>query len=271
MMEPLEVYQKVNKIVQSIYTSRLKIQILLSLRGGMKTLATLREVTGSTSQALIPKIRGLERLSLVEPIEHGYSLTPLGRIVSARIEDFIVTLGSIYQQKEFWSTHDIEGIPNPFLGEIGDLLDSELKFDTTTDILHVYSNFVTMLQEATFIKGISSVMSPGLAEALTGRVVAGIPVDLIVNVGVLDVLKREPYLSEIRKLTEFPNFHIWVTDDLLRIGITVTDKHLSLGLNRIDGKMYDSSTDLYSNDPKAIQWGHRLFQYFLEKSRILNL
>jgi predicted transcriptional regulator len=270
-MESLEVYQKINKIVQSIYTSRLKIQILLSLSGGVKTLATLREVTGSTSQAIIPKIRGLERLSLVEPVEHGYTLTSLGKIVAARVEDFIVTMGSIYQQKEFWSTHDIEGIPKPFLGEIGDLLDSELKYDTTTDILHVYSNYVKMLREATFIKGISSVMSPGLAEALTERVVAGIPVDLIINVSILDILKQEPYLSQIRRLSEFPNFHIWVTDELLRIGITVTDKHLSLGLNRVDGKMYDSSTDLYSNDLKAIQWGTRLFNYFLEKSRILNL
>jgi predicted transcriptional regulator len=271
MMEPLEVYQRISKIIHSIYTSRLKLQILLSLSGGVKTLSTLREVTGSTSQALIPKIRGLEKLSLVEPIEHGYTLTPLGKIVTARIEDFIVTLGSIYQQKEFWSTHDIEGIPRSFLGEIGDLLESELKFDTTTDILHVYSDYVKMLKEATFIKGISSVMSPGLAEALTERVIAGIPVDLILNASVLDILKQEPYLSQIQKLLEFPNFRIWVTDDLLRIGITVTDKHLSLGLNRIDGKMYDSSTDLNSDNPKAIEWGQRLFQYFQERSRILKL
>jgi predicted transcriptional regulator len=271
MMESLEVYQKINKIVQSIYTSRLKIQILLSLGGGIKTLSTLREVTGSTSQALIPKIRGLERLSLVEPREHGYALTSLGRIVASRVEDFIVTLGSIYQQKEFWSTHDIEGIPTPFLVEIGDLLNSELKYDTTTDILHVYSNYVKMLKEASFIKGISSVMSPGLAEALTERILAGVPVDLIVNANVLDILKQEPYLSQIRKLEEFPNFHMWVTDEPLRIGITVTDKHLSLGLNRMDGKMYDSSTDLYGSTPRSIQWGNRLFHYFLERSKLLTL
>jgi predicted transcriptional regulator len=270
-MEPLEVYGKTTKIIQSIYSSRLKIQILLSLSDGMKTLSSLRDVTGSTSQALIPKIRGLERMSLIESKEHGYVLTSLGKIVTTRIEDFIITMGSIYQQKEFWSTHDIEGIPNPFLNEIGELLDSELKFDTTTDILHVYSNYVKMLREASFIKGISSVMSPGLAEALTERVIAGTSVDLIVSANVLGILAQEPYRSQIQKLGEFPNFHVWVTEEPLRIGITVTDKHLSLGLNRIDGKMYDSSTDLNSDNPKAIQWGQRLFSYFVEKSKTLTL
>jgi predicted transcriptional regulator len=114
-------------------------------------------------------------------------------------------------------------------------------------------------------------MSPGLAEALTERVIAGSPVDLIVSANVLGILTQEPYHSQIQKLGEFPHFHVWVTDEPLRIGITVTDKHLSLGLNRSDGKMYDSSTDLYSNNPQAIRWGLRLFSYFLERSKPLTL
>jgi len=270
MMNSLEVYKKTHKIVQSIYSSRLKIQILLSLVNGTKSLSDLREVTGSTSQALIPKIRGLEKLSLIEQRERGYDLTPLGGIVTSKIEDFVVTMGEIHQHRDFWVNHDLKGIPTSFLEELGDLLRSTVTYDTTTDILHVYSNFLRILKEAHYIMSISSMMSPGLAEALLDRVVAGIPVDLIVDQSIVELLTKEPYAEGMRTLIPMSNFHVWVADEPLRIAFTVTDKYFSLGLNTKDGKIYDSTSDLLSDDPKAIKWGTRLFQFYKERSQLLS-
>jgi predicted transcriptional regulator len=270
-MTPLEAYNRTYKLVQSIYTSRLKIQILLSLSDGTKSLADLREVTGSTSQALIPKIRGLERLSLIESGERGYVLTPLGKVVTTKIEDFIVTVTEIHQHQAFWISHDVSGIPAPFMDQIGQLLTSEVKFDTTTDILHVYTNFLKILREAAYVRGISSMMSPQLAEAISQRVADGIPIDLIVSQSIISQLTQEPYLSQIRTLTSFSNFHVWVTGDPLGIAVTVTDKYVSLGLNTKDGKFYDGSTDLNSNDSRAIDWGSRLFEYYRARSTLLTI
>jgi predicted transcriptional regulator len=271
MMNSLEAYNKTHKIIQSIYSSRLKIQILLSLANGMKSLSDLREVTGSTSQALIPKIRGLEKLSLIEQKERGYDLTPLGSIVTTKIEDFVITMGEIHQHRDFWANHDLAGIPASFLDQLGDLLRSDVTYDTTTDILHVYSNFLKILKEAHHIMSISSMMSPGLAESLLDRVVAGIPVDLIVDQSIVTLLVKEPYAEGMRTLMSMSNFHVWVADEPLRIAFTVTDKYFSLGLNTKDGKIYDSTSDLVSNDPKAIEWGTRLFHYYKERSNSLKL
>jgi len=270
-MESLAVYNKTYKLIQSIYSSRLKIQILLSVAEGTKTLSELRDVTGSTSQAIIPKIRGLERLSLIEPLEHGYVLTSTGKIVASKIGDFVLTMGELTQHKEFWATHDIEGIPHPFLHGIGDLFDSEVKFDTTDQMFHVYSNFVRVLKEGSYIHGISSVMSAEVADVLVERVLAGVPVDLIVNRNIVGGLSQEPFASKIQVLRSFPHFHIWVTDEPLRIGITVTDKHLSFGLNKKETSSYDSSADMYSRDPRALAWAERLFQYYRERSTLLAL
>jgi predicted transcriptional regulator len=265
-MDSLAVYNKTYKLIQSIYSSRLKIQILLSVASGTKTLAELRDVTGSTSQAIIPKIRGLERLALIESLEHGYVLTPTGKIVATKIGDFVLTIGELTQHKEFWATHDIEGIPHPFLDEIGELFDSDVKFDTTDSMFHVYSNFVRVLREGSYIHGLSSVMSPEIADVLAERIMAGIPVDLIVNRTIVDGLLQEPFASKIQLLKPYSNFRIWVTDEPLRIGITVTDKHLSFGLNKKETKVYDSSADMYSNNPRAIAWAERLFQFYKERS-----
>lgn len=270
-MEPLDVYNSNYKHIQAIYSSRLKIQILLAALKGPKPLSELREITGSTSQAIIPKIRRLEQLSLIEQVDHLYAITPTGKIIASKIADFVMTFGEITKHQKFWASHDIEGIPQPFLYQIGDLIDSDVKFDTTDNMFHVYGHFVSILQEAAFIHGISSVMSPQIADVLAEKVVAGVPVELIVSRTVGGALMQEPFLSKILQLKPFQNFKVWMVDEQLHLGITVTDKFLSLGLNSRANAVYDSSADMYSTDPHARDWAERLFQYYKNRAILMNL
>jgi len=269
-MEILDVYNANYKLIQAIFSSRLKVQILLSILTGPKQLSELREVTGSTSQAIIPKIRSLEHLSLIEQQDHGYIITPVGRILVTKIADLVLTLGELMQHREFWASHDIEGVPQPFLYQVGELIGSDVKYDTTDDMFHVYTHFVTILQKATYIHGISSVMSAPIADVIAERVVAGIPVELVVNRSIADSLKQEPFVGKIQNLVPYEQFKIWVVDEPLRIGITVTDKYLSLGLNKKVSGVYDSSADMYSTDPKARDWAERLFQYYRSQATLLK-
>lgn len=270
-MEPLDIYNSTYKQIQALFSSRLKIQILLSLTSGPKQLSELRDVTGSTSQAIIPKIRILERMALVEPSDHGYAITPIGRVLATKIGEYVMTMGELMQHREFWATHDIEGIPQPFIYQVGDLIGSEVKFDTTDNMFHVYTHFVSILEQAGYIHAISSVMNPQIADVLAARVVAGIPVELVVNQGVADGLKQEPFLSKIRALKPYKHFKVWVVNEPLYLGITVTDKHLSLGLNKKTPMVYDSSADMYSSDPTAREWAERLFQYYRGRAVLLEL
>jgi len=270
-MEPLEVYNANFKLIQAIYSSRLKIQILLSVAHNPKTLSELREITGSTSQAIIPKIRRLEGLSLIEPVDHGYTITPVGRILVTKIEDFVMTIGELMKHQEFWATHDIEGIPKPFLYQIGDLISSDVKFDTTDNMFHVYTHFVTLLQQAAYVHGISSVMSPQIADVLAERIIAGTPIDLVVSRNVAEGLMQEPFLTKMKQLKAYQNFSVWMVEEPLHLGITVTDKILSLGLNSRANAVYDSSADMYSSDPQARDWAERLFQYYKNRATLMKL
>jgi predicted transcriptional regulator len=200
-----------------------------------------------------------------------YHLTPLGQVLTSRIMDFFSTLGSIRKHKDFWGTHDLTGIPHEYLLEIGNLNNSDIILDTTEDVIHVYTLYLKIVKEANYIHGASSVMSPGLAESLSGRILEGIPVELIVSVEAADKLREEPYRSSIQPLLSYPNFKIMVAQIPFRIGLTVTDKCISMGLFKKEGKMYDVGSDLYSVDHKAIEWGERLFQFFKLNSIILTL
>ena len=69
-MDTLKIYERHKQPIHSLYSSRLKIQILLTLLHNKASLSRLREVTGSTSQALIPKIRNLEKQGLIEAVNY---------------------------------------------------------------------------------------------------------------------------------------------------------------------------------------------------------
>lgn len=264
-------YDRIMSDIQALFRSRLQIQIILALGDGTKTLAQLREVTGSSSQALIPKIRSLESQMLIEQSNYVYLLTPLGQVLNSQIMDFFSTLGSIRKHKDFWAAHELTGIPQEYLLKIGYLHNSEIIVDTTEDVIHVYTLYLKIVKEAKHIHGASSVMSPGLAESLSGRIIEGAPVELLVSKEAAEKLKEEPYLTNIKALLSYPNFKIFVAQVPFKIGLTVTDKCLSLGLFKKEGKMYDSGSDLVSYDPKAIEWGENLFQYYKDNSLILTL
>ncbi|MDI6903167.1 MAG: DUF1724 domain-containing protein [Methanocellales archaeon] len=268
--EVLETYKDIRECVQSILRSRLQTQILLSLCGGMKTLGQLREVTGSSSQAIIPKIRKLESLHLVEGENREYRLTSMGKVVSSKIDDIIRTTEAFRRHDDFWANHYIEGVPKPLLDEIGDLLDSEIVIDTDADIFRVYSNYLQILKDANRILGASSITTLGFAEAIVEKVREGITVDLVVSRDIAEQLAQEPYEECLGALADYPNFKLRVTDEEMKIGVTVTDKCLSLGLYKKDEMTYDRSMDLVSCDMRAIKWGERLFEYYKERSRIID-
>jgi predicted transcriptional regulator len=270
-MDPLSLYGKNARLVHSIFNSRLKIQVLLALQESDAPLSVLRDVTGSTSQALIPKIRSLEGLALVESREHRYALTPLGYVVAGEIFRYISLVGGLGSHLQFWATHDLSGIPRDFIARIGDLVEGEVQYDTTMDMFSVYTHYISILREASYIHGLSSVASPGLAQFLTEKIHEGIPVELVVSDNVIELLGADPYITFMENLYGSPHFTLFMFPGDMRLGLTVTDKNLSLGLYKRDIPQYDSSCDLFSGDPRAVAWGESLFQYYREKGRSVPL
>ncbi|MDW7728046.1 MAG: transcriptional regulator FilR1 domain-containing protein [Candidatus Methanoperedens sp.] len=184
---------------------------------------------------------------------------------------YYLIYSSIYLHSYFWTKHYIEGLPVTLLNEIGDLFDSEIVRDTNANLFNVYTNYLKIVKEARHISGVSSIMSPGHADAIGERIIEGILVGLIVSRDVALQLKEEPYSGKINALVNYKNFRLMVTDEDIKVGLTVTDGYVSLGLCKKDGVTYDTTTDLFSFDQRAISWGKRLFEYYSERADILEI
>ncbi|MDI9395570.1 MAG: DUF1724 domain-containing protein [Euryarchaeota archaeon] len=267
-MNSFEIYKKRRDDVQTIYRSRLLTEILLSLNEDSRKLSQLREITGSTSQALIPKLRKLEADHLIETKGHEYFLTSAGKIVASGIAGSFVTFWTINKFKHFWIRHYIEGIPSPLLKEIGCLYDSEVLEDRGMEILNVYNNKLKMIKEADHIYGISSVVTEEYADSISERVKEGVPVELIVPLHIAEKLKQSLYLKKIEALKNYENFKLMAMNEDIKVGFIVTDKRLALSLYKKEGIEYDISTGLFSSDSKAIEWGERLFWYCKGKTAL---
>mgnify|MGYP000909553747 FL=1 len=268
---PLEIYNEYHDDVQAIFRSRLLTQVLIALGSGSKPLSTLRDTTGSSSQALIPKIRQLEALHYVESVRGDYVLTPLGRIVEPEIERLVALMGVIQRHRNFWTEHDVEGIPYEFQREIQHFYNAEVIKDVEENIFVVYAAFLTILREASWIHGVSSIMSQVLANAIKEAVLDGRPVELVISRKLAQTLFTEPYDAVLGSLKGYTNFNIYVSSAPIRLGMTVTDRYLSLGLYRRDTDVYDAATDLISTDAAAVSWGEKLFQYYKADSRLLQI
>ena len=78
-----------------------------------------------------------------------------------------------------------------------------------------------------------------------------------------DLLKRA--LSDKRF-----KLRLYMMKEDKKIGLTVTNEFLSLGLFNLDGS-YDWNKDLISSNQKAIAWGHELFKYYAKNSKSVRL
>ncbi|UYU19038.1 MULTISPECIES: helix-turn-helix transcriptional regulator [Methanoculleus] len=270
-VSPLEIYNEYHDDVQAIFRSRLLTQVMIALGSGSKPLSTLRDITGSSSQALIPKIRYLEGLHYVESVKGDYALTPMGRLVEPKIERVVMLMGVLQKHRNFWIEHDIEGIPPEFLDELEHLYNIELVKDVEENIFAVYTVFQSILRKASWIHGVSSIMSPVHVEAIKEAAIGSTPIELVVSEEIARGLVSGPYNTVLETLKRCKKFRIYVAPSPIHLGMTVTDGYLSLGLYRRDTDKYDTTTDLISTDAAAVSWGERLFQHYKADARPLKL
>ncbi|MDK2890350.1 MAG: hypothetical protein PWR21_982 [Methanoculleus sp.] len=271
VIPPLEIYNEYHGDLQAIFRSRLLTQVLIALGSGSKPLSTLRDVTGSSSQALIPKIRHLEALHYVESVRGDYALTPIGRLVEPEIERLVTLMGVLQRHRDFWIEHEIEGIPPELLNDLDCLYHTEVVKNVEEDIFVVYATFSTILRQASWIHGVSSIMSPLLADAIKEAVEGGKTAELVISTELAQRLADAPYSTMLESLKGYADFKIYASPSPIRLGLTVTDGYLSLGLYRRDTDRYDASTDLVGTDAAAVSWGERIFQHYKADSRLLEI
>ena len=262
----LEPQVNVSEMLRLLICSDLRKNLLLSLRNGATTLADLRDVTGASSTAAIHALRELERERLtLQDDKRNYLLTSSGKVVALHLESFVKTVDVITQFGEFWLRHDLSGIPDDFLKNIGFLQDSNLLTGTPTDVFNAFSTFVTLLEKAKVIKGVLPVFTPGLLDIFAELAALDIPIELVVTREVLGTVLELVDRSALKNVLK-PSLKLFVIEQNPKTVFTITDYFFILGLFRFDGS-YDYSDELLSYSEEGIRWGRGLFDHYIRASK----
>ena len=261
----------VAEMMRLLICSDLRKNLILALRNGSATLANLREATGASSTAAIHALRELEKERLTyQDAERNYLLTNTGSIVAFKLESFAKAINVITEYGKFWYEHDLSGIPQASIENIGWLEESHLLTSTPTDVFKVFSTFVTLLENSKLIKGVSPIFTPDLVEIFAKLAEKGIPIELIVTREVLEKMLELADRSALKNALG-TNLKVFVIEQNPKTAFTVTDYFFTIGLwNRLD-ESYDYSDELVTYTEEGIRWGREIFDYYMGLSKEFDL
>jgi len=249
-------------IMRLLVCSDLRKSLILALQEGPRSLAALRNETGASSTAAIHALRELEREHLTRENERReYTLTNVGKVIALKLTDLNNAIRVLNTHRDFWLEHDLSGIPDDYLQKLGSLHESFLITSTATDVTKVFESFVTFLENSREIKGLSPMFWPGLIDTFVRLVHKGVKSELIVTEPVLEKILELSDLDELKKACK-KQLRLYTIKESPSVAFTVTDYFLSLGLFR-NGGMYDAQSDLISYDEEALEWGKKLFGYYV--------
>jgi len=258
------------ELLRLLICSDLRKKLLLALKDGTTSLAGLRQATGASSTAAIHALRELEKERLTfQDGKRNYLLTSSGKIVALHVESFVQTVNVITQFGKFWLEHDLSGIPEDSLKDIGCLQESQVLTSVPTDVFNAFSTFVALLEDAKVIRGVAPVFAPDLLDVYAELAAKGIQIELVVTREVLEnmleLADRSPLKDQLKA-----NLKLFVIEQNPKTVFTVTDYFFMIGLFRLDGS-YDHSDQLLSYSTEGTGWGRELFDHYLGASEEFDL
>lgn len=266
--EAYEILDEVQENLKFLASSGVRSKIMLSLKEGPKNLSELREGIVLRSSTILHGTNELEKRHMVYKKGDHYILSSTGKILTSKLIDMVKSVAVTKRFEKLWNGHQIEGIPEDLILEIGSLINSSLIESETTDITRTHSNFIEILSYSKKFSGVSPFFHPEFPNLLVALVSKGVETQLIVTKSIMNKLyelaAQDP--ETFTKISSQENFELWLIEEDVKFALTVNDKVISFGLV-LDNGTYDYSMDLVSEDRDAILWGEKLFEYYLKKSK----
>ena len=248
-------------ILELIFLSEKRKDILLFLKDGPKTTAEIKEYLNLSSVAVLPQLKKLKDNFLILKTEDAYSLSPLGIAIVIRMKAMVDLLNLFGMQYDYWAIHSLDCIPEPLLERIGEL--SKCSFSESLDrtrLFEPHREFVENIKISKKVSGISSIFHPSYPSLFLNFAKIGMGVSLLVTLPVYERLKEE-FRAELCEFIKFENSSFYVCSEEIEFSYVVTDKFFSMSLPFFEGT-FDYKQDVMSFDSVALQWGEDLFAYY---------
>ncbi|MDD4161681.1 MAG: winged helix-turn-helix domain-containing protein [Methanothrix sp.] len=259
-----EYYDLAQDQLKAFTRSAVRTKIMLRLKDGSMTAGDLSAEMKMRTSTILHSIKEMMDDDLVMKKGTSYSLTSIGKIQTILLDDLVAAIVLLDQYKDYWLKHDLSGIPESFLKNMGMITRSKKITSDSKEPLKSLENFVKEISNSNYIRGFSSFIAPGFADLIHDCAKRGAKIELILTDEILALVSKDQS-AHLTELQDFENFKLYRFGSDINLSFTVTESLLALGLYRIDGGI-DLGSEIICIGDDAINWGEGLFEYYKRHS-----
>lgn len=257
-----------NKTI-SLTRSRLKSYVFLNLINENKNFSELK-LLGQTS-SISNTIHYFEDNNIIElKNNENYGLASEGKIIAINYLNFLdawPTKGI----SEFLNKHIIDDIPSHFIDELYLLHNGKLltyDFNSPYESFKVYADLLSKTHSLNIVLSICSSEHINILYDLVKD-----DSSFILNIIVTESILYELYMNHLdnfNNLLSLSNVNFYKSNEELNIFLNSGSNFMSIQLFDLN-KEYDTMFMFYDTSKSGTHWGMELFNYFLNKSKYLNI
>jgi predicted transcriptional regulator len=250
----------VNPLVDLLFLSEKRKNILLLLMEGPKNIETIRETLKANATSVQPQIKKLKEQHLVTQKEDLYVLTDIGRIVVEKMKPLLDTLDLLEGNADYWANRDMTAIPPELLrriNELGQCTTTEPDIDRRFELIPL---LVENMKKAKRVRALLSYFHPLFPSHYLDLARKGISVSLLIPE---PILRRwvEDYRVETEELLSLENAELFTFKKNDKVpSLMVADNFMAMALfpkSAVFDRKYVMSFEL-----AARVWGEEYIDHF---------
>jgi len=258
---------KTKGLLNFILSSEKRRDTMFLLLDKPNTVYNLKIHFGVKAPEIIPRLRELESKNLIYREGDKYHLTTFGKVAANKVKPLVDAFKVIDANEKFFIEHDLSSIPKKLLERIDELGKCSTIESNADDVSATHRAIFDNISKSRPIIGISPIFDTSYPQFFTSLAQKKIPISIIIAEHVFDKIKRD-YSKELRTFLSLDNARLYTIKEA-GIAFIVTDTFTAFSLHHRNGE-FDALTSLMSFEPSAIKWGEELFEYYREKSTVIN-
>ncbi|WP_406660737.1 winged helix-turn-helix domain-containing protein [Methanolobus sp. ZRKC3] len=257
-----------SKLLDTLLMSEKRKNVALLLMDGAKTSDEIKTILGLSSSSVMPQIKIMKESHIIVQHEHSYELSQMGRLLVHYMMPLLHMADVLEMHTDYWAEHDISKLPPSFmlrLCEFGECDVVQPEPEAPHDLPAVMKKHM-MDSDSLYV--VSSFFHPLVLQTYEKMDKKGVN---IIRISTRSAFKNliEKYQKESGTFPSFENVKFYIYEDELDVPVMMlTDNLLSLSLYNLKG-MFDYK-NVISSSESALKWGQDYFDYYLERSKLID-
>ena len=256
-----------SSLIDLIFFSEKRKNLLVQLADGPMDIDEIKETLNVKACALMPQIKKLKDMDLIEQREDIYQLSDIGAVIVEKTIPLTSLINVFDGNKDYWSKHDRSPIPINLIKKI-DILGRCHLDEPDLDHLFEFPEFLRdRLSSSKTIKSFYSYFCPDCPSIQATCAKNGAEVHLILDEKVYNRLKND-FENEYNVLLE-NKVSLYIYSGKIRpSSFMIADNFVMLKLFGKEGEF--DNNKIISYTPSAVEWGNELAQYYIDRSTKIN-